>query len=987
MDIRNIITHIDDAFRPQTYWGWHEYMRDGESEFQIREMKKAGLGGYVAHARGGLEVPYMGDEWCSSVHVSIETGRELGMIFIIDDEHGWPSGFAGGAVNGRGQHYHQKYLKCEEKKGAEIKVGPETLGVYRLLENEMEVLDLNKVLPHETLVHIFFTASPYYTDLADPNVTQAFIEEAYEPYARLCGEHFGRGVWGVFSDEPQLARENMHWSFALPAAFLSRFGYNLSDYLPCLFYDNISGYKKVRYDYYATLSDMFSLNYAKPIRDWCEKRGLVFTGHTTCEDDFRYQISCSGDTMPFYEYFTIPGIDWLGRTAPSVLTIKQLTSVSAQLNKKRVLSEMFGCSGWNVSFEELRWIGVGQIMYGIDLMVQHIGLYSLKGSRKREFPASLFYQQPWWEQFSHFNDYFARMCKLVHISKERINTLVIHPIETAWTLKNEHSPATLNVFTKEYVAFLEKLLLLGINYDLGNCTIMQRHGAVSGDKVIVGQCTYYTVIIPECGDIAPSTVDLLYDFAVSGGKLIAIGTFPATSGGKPSEKLFDLYHRCIKVENCPATLESELPDLCGADVRIIMDGGESNNDIHLSSRECNGEIFHILYNTLQTAECTFSLSGITNPCAVLSLENMLYSSICLDHIKLAPMQCLLIVENQSADYQALPADRPSKSIEIQSFNIKAPPVNVLTIDSCAYSIDGGDLKPPIFVTQLQKKLLKSGLDCDVQMIFTFETDYLPEGELYLVVEQPEKCSVTLNGKQVPSESKGYWLDKSFEKLDISGMVMAGRNEISVNRRFANEQYIYDIINGVDVHEAELNRTTVQTELEAVYLLGNFSVRFDGNYTPAENNSFFAKGRFIVTSPISVTNGISLTKDGYPFFSGKITLSADIEIDMEKGKRITLDINRPECIVSTLSLNDVAFESMWAPYEYDITDIVKHGNNKVCITLYTSNRNTLGPLHHNLGEPYSVGPASYVKNQKPDLDLFALVNFGLSGGVRIHYYDV
>lgn len=56
----------------------------------------------------------------------------------------------------------------------------------------------------------------------------------------------------------------------------------------------------------------------------------------------------------FYEYEHIPGIDFLGRNITSDISPKQVGSVSAQLGKKKVLSEMFGCCGWDVTPYELK---------------------------------------------------------------------------------------------------------------------------------------------------------------------------------------------------------------------------------------------------------------------------------------------------------------------------------------------------------------------------------------------------------------------------------------------------------------------------------------------------------------------------------------------------------------------------------------------------------------------------------------------------------
>lgn len=991
MDIRNKLLQIDDDYRPMCYWGWLENLTDAETEWQIEEMNKVGLGGYVAHARGGLEVKYMGDEWRSSVLAAVKTGKKHHMIAIVDDEDGWPSGFGGGEVNGRGNFYHQKFLICEEKRGGDILITPNTLGVYKKNNGRFDVLDINHTLPGENLIHIYFKTDKYYTDLSDPTVTQAFIEASYEKYKDLCKEEFGKGLWGIFSDEPQIARDRMQWSYSLPFEFIKKYGYNIIDNLPYLFYDAPDSHK-VRNDYYKTTADMFSLNYAKKIKEWCDQYNIVFTGHTTIEEDFHGQISCTGNTMPFYEYFTVPGMDWLCRTGPHNLAIKQLTSVCSQLGKPRALSEMYGCAGWNISFEEMKWIGEWQIMFGIDFMLQHLGLYSLKGSRKREYPAALFYQQPWWDRYNAFNDYFARLCKLINKSKEQAHVLVIHPIETAWGLKTPEHNQDIIKFTEKYKLFLDRLLYLGINFHLGDSVIMQRYSkVVKGGKLKIGKHIYDAVVIPECVNLSSSTFEIINEYANKGGKIISAGDFPTETDGRPNILLDGLKKKTINAPFDCHSKNDKLRELCNIKTYVKMKGESENKDIYIVTRKWKDSVFHIVFNSSQYESRNFSVAGIDPTCCVLSLEDMNYYKIDLENILLEPMQSLIIVENAGnikSKKELLPSGAPVKTEEIQKFKIKNVSLNSLTIDSCRYSIDGGEIMPEIMVNELQQKLLKNGKNCDVKMIFKFNADYRPADPIFLVMEEPQKCRATFNGNELILNECGYFADKSFRKIDISNKIQSGINEIAVERKFENLQKTYDIKNAAGIHEAEFNRTTVQTEFEAIYIVGGFTVKFDGDYTPSNNAGVFAKGKFTITPPCDDINDIkSFTKNGYPFFAGNITVSADVKIDLSSGKRIILDITRPECVLSVLEIENREHIFMWAPYRYDITEFVKDGNNEIKITLYTSNRNLLGPLHNNSGESYAVGPFSFVHNQNPDTDTFALVNFGLGGGVRISYYDL
>ena len=76
---------------------------------QIHWMHDMGIGGFFMHARGGLQTPYMEDEWFENVTASVEMAEELGMNAWAYDENGWPSGFAGGKLLEEYLSYGREY--------------------------------------------------------------------------------------------------------------------------------------------------------------------------------------------------------------------------------------------------------------------------------------------------------------------------------------------------------------------------------------------------------------------------------------------------------------------------------------------------------------------------------------------------------------------------------------------------------------------------------------------------------------------------------------------------------------------------------------------------------------------------------------------------------------------------------------------------------------------------------------------------------------
>ena len=69
-----------------------------------------GVTGFFVHARAGLEIAYMQEEWFACFQLCVDTAEELGMSVYIYDENGWPSGFCGGAIPALGEAYQYKYL-------------------------------------------------------------------------------------------------------------------------------------------------------------------------------------------------------------------------------------------------------------------------------------------------------------------------------------------------------------------------------------------------------------------------------------------------------------------------------------------------------------------------------------------------------------------------------------------------------------------------------------------------------------------------------------------------------------------------------------------------------------------------------------------------------------------------------------------------------------------------------------------------------------
>ena len=151
--------NIDKKYRPVPFWSWNEKLNVPEPLRQVGLMEDVGIGGFIMHARGGLQTEYKGDEWFENVTACVEDAEKRGMHAWAYDENGWPSGFGGGVVNGKGLKYQQKYLRVRTfTPDLEDPTGDNVICCF---ENYCFYNDVN----------------PFYVDTLDGEVIAVFINE------------------------------------------------------------------------------------------------------------------------------------------------------------------------------------------------------------------------------------------------------------------------------------------------------------------------------------------------------------------------------------------------------------------------------------------------------------------------------------------------------------------------------------------------------------------------------------------------------------------------------------------------------------------------------------------------------------------------------------------------------------------------------------------------------------------------------------------
>ena len=149
------------------------------------------------------------------------------------------------------------------------------------------------------------------------------------------------------------------------------------------------------------------------------------------EPTLQSQTAALGEAMRSYRGFQLPGIDMLCNRY-EFTTAKQAQSAAHQFGYEGVLSELYGVTGWDYDFRGHKLQGDWQAVLGVTVRVPHLYWVSMKGEAKRDYPASIFYQSPWYKEYKLVEDHFARVNTAMTRGKPVVKVGVIHPVESFW---------------------------------------------------------------------------------------------------------------------------------------------------------------------------------------------------------------------------------------------------------------------------------------------------------------------------------------------------------------------------------------------------------------------------------------------------------------------------------------------------------------------------------------------------------------------------
>lgn len=985
------------AGRVFAFWSWNDIITEEGITRRLEDFADGKFDGAVIHARAGLLIPYLSERWFSLFGHAVNEAERLGLEIFIYDEDGWPSGFAGGIVPASGDEYRLKRLKTGYIKSS----APyeRLVAVYRGSGGAFSEISYPESRDGD--LFLWYDIDPDYADLLSEETVRRFINSTHEQYRLRFSDRFGTTIKGFFTDEPQLSGY-LPWSPLLEKAYREAFGEELRPLMWMLTAD-AGEYRSFRSKYYTAVRGQFGKAFTSQIGKWCSDNNLIFTGHFGCEDGLCLQLPSNAGVMAQYRFMRLPGIDHLGNRVTSPVLVKQASSASRQFSDGCVLSETFGCSGWDAELPRLAWLWGRQTALGVTTACCHLSAYSVSGVRKRDYPAFFSCQSPFWQVFDRFKKWMSALSDAVSEGGREVEALVISPLNTVAAHYNgSFDSERMRACSAEFRILTENLLDLQLDADIGDEDLISACAYIKNGKFCVGNCEYSNIFVSDCDSLLPGVWLRLREFADCGGRVAFINRYPAFSGF--NDKSDKILSGAAVLENRRGLIEKYLLR-CGIKRRVRLLNSydlstasgyllqvrktDFGSRVQICGKEDGGaDVILRIEGNYALIRRNFTGGEDERLCCTCSGG---YTFAALRTEKMEN----IVIDAVSGAGTGGTAYRLKSAVSLLPESVRPADKNCLTLDRAYYIVNGesSEEMPVIKITPRLYELAEAyGAPVEAEVVYTFyiSSDTGPM-DMTLALEDGGCRGFSVNGRS-DCPPLGSWIDGGIREYDISGQAVRGKNTVSVSYRIEGGK---TALNEEEIFETQRNRFFFPVEAESVYIRGNFDTVPDGGYTDRIDH-FRVSGGFKISEGTEKRFG-ELTVQGLWFYRGDMIYTFEFECGARPEKCI-LRLEDAHCAAFCWELNGKSGVVVTYPSYAEITGAARPGKNLLKLRLIGGNRNLLGPHHHLKGRNMFVGPHTFTGVYgfedfvSPELtggstwtDEYSFVPFGC-GNVTLELYE-
>lgn len=938
MMAQSIFQNPPDSCRGTDFWMLNDRLDDNELVRQLEEMHAQGVASVIARTYIGLKSDYPGPDWMQKMHVVVDAAKRLGMTIFMQ------AGYMPEAVLDLPPEYVLKMVRA-----------------FPAGQGEGE-----RLCTHSGLDYCLIS-SQNILDMLDPDASKFYVLQSYERMWAEFRSEFGKTITSVWVDEPSYGRADLPWTHGLPDAYRAIWGEEFPIDRVYLLFEDGDGAARLRYRYWRTVLHLITSSYFQSVRDWCNKNGVMFSGHLMGEDTMELQMRTTCFTMPCYKYFDLPGIDNLeaaldwqhGKIKPKkekdfhwrhyggYNTPIQCASACHQVGKTQILAEMYGVSTDNLNFRDQKAIFDHFASLGISHRSVHGLFYSLRGRGKRAYPPHVHHYQPYWPQYHRLTDTIARESAFLRHGLPVRDTLVLHPMDSAFckyqaTSSMPNRNAELQIYDAEFNETLRQLVSMQENFELGDEDSIALMGRADASGFTIGQMTYHTVVLPCCDNIRATTWSLLQQYMALGGPVVVLGRYPTMIDGEPTD--FGDGWAAAKFAPDRGVL-AEILDAQPHRYRIHGDDA-THFQVYLMQGSDTAHYF-VFNDDCAASHCgTLEIPGHVSAMAYHPEDGQIVpyaTEFCGDATKIpldldAGSTIMLAVIASEKPHSVADVTETTRPLPLHWTAARHSP-NVLVCEFFRFARENEPLSAGTYpILAIQEILSAEEYHGNLVLSYEFDTRISLYG-LHLATESPGDQSFFLDGIPVAHDPDGWFCDKAFETIPLPN-VAPGTHCIEIRRWF-------EPVKKAKMAVTSLFENLPGVELEPMMLLGDFAVR--SLREPTIPGVVRMNSHFYLDSE-SLDGGLEWTSNGYPFYTGVLDLTATVALtasQVQAAPALRTSAVFAGCAEVLLD-GKVQGAFTWAPYDVLLRD-AHEGVNKITIRLYGTIRNLIGPWHRPQGE--------------------------------------
>ena len=380
-------------------------------------------------------------------------------------------------------------------------------------------------------------------DKSHPTVNH-FDKEAMERYCNYLGgkyknaigKEFGETVESFFCDSfelPYLA-SGIKWSDGLLDKFRIKMGYDLTKYLPAIWWEVEHISPKIKYDVNKFLAGLGQETFFSTFLDWCKDNGVKGRIQPY---GFESDILQSAGMTDIPEMEITPGEKDQHSWFDTRIGPKKYVASGAHIYGKNIISvEAYTFLHWEryrTTLEEVKIATDGFLRSGANKFYSHGYSASqerdLAPSRRTPWAPQINPTNVWWKYYPLLTEYVARCSYILRQGDFAPDIAIYSPLANQWTKDALNARRWTRDFDWGELGNL--LISNGYDFDLLNDDALQNIAEFDTNIIKIRNLKYKILLLPNIESIPLKTLKRIEEFVDGGGTVFALDCLPEFSTG------------------------------------------------------------------------------------------------------------------------------------------------------------------------------------------------------------------------------------------------------------------------------------------------------------------------------------------------------------------------------------------------------------------------------------------------------------------------